>query len=305
MEKKLILQAVIIFSYFLVELIVGIIIGSNVLKADAFHMLSDFLAIIITLISNRISKKKNSNFTYSLVRSKVMGGVANGIFMVAVCINIFLEAIETYIEPDFDNLKDNINLLIIVGSIGLLINIIGIFLFHNHHDDSNIQGLFIHILSDLLSSVAVVVAGITIKFADSENVYYMDPSFSVGIAIMITYVTIPFLRNNIKTLMQYVPSNIDMEKLNNDISTLAYVRKIHELHVWKLDAKTMIGSIHINLSNSTNLEQKIIIIKDIFHSYGVHSTTIQPEFRDTCIEPTCNNDCNTNKCCLEDSTIVF
>lgn len=305
MEKRLILQAVIIFSYFLVELIVGIIIGSNVLKADAFHMLSDFLAIIITLVSNRISKKKTSNFTYGLVRSKVMGGVANGIFMVAVCINILLEAIETYIEPDFDNLEDNINLLIIVGSIGLLINIIGIFLFHNHHEDSNIQGLFIHILSDLLSSVAVVVTGITIKFADSENVYYMDPSLSIGIAIMITYVTIPFLKNNIKTLMQYVPSNIDMEKLNNDISALTYVREIHELHVWKLDAKTLIGSIHINLSNSTNLEQKIIEIKEIFHTYGVHSTTIQPEFCDTCIEPTCNSDCNTNRCCLEDSTQVL
>ena len=118
---------------------------------------------------------------------------------------------------------------------------------------------------------------------------------------MITYVTIPFLRKNIKILMQYVPSNIDIEEINNEILSLFFIKEIHELHVWKLDANKMIGSIHIILNNSENIEQHLIEIKNIFHRHGVHSTTIQPEFCETCIEPNCNIDCNSNKCCLKAS----
>jgi solute carrier family 30 (zinc transporter), member 1 len=118
------------FSFFVVELVIGNITNSLALIADAFHMLSDVISFIIGLFAVRIAKRRSSINTYGWVRAEVVGANINTVFLLALCLTILFDAIKRYIEPE--PIK-NADLLLIVGSVGLGINIVGLFLFQGFH----------------------------------------------------------------------------------------------------------------------------------------------------------------------------
>lgn len=129
------------FSYFVVELVVGNITKSLALVADAFHMLSDLIALIIALIVVRVAKRRSDINTFGWVRAEVVGANINTVFLLTLCLTIIFDTIKRYIDPEP---IENPTLLLIVGSVGLGINIIGLFLFqgfhsHSHGGDSNDQ----------------------------------------------------------------------------------------------------------------------------------------------------------------------
>jgi len=122
------------FTYFLVELIVGNITNSVALVADAFHMLSDVISLVIAIVAVRISKRRSDINTYGWVRAEVVGANINTVFLLALCLTIVFDAIKRFITPER---IERVNLLLIVGSIGLGINIIGLFLFQGFHGHSH------------------------------------------------------------------------------------------------------------------------------------------------------------------------
>jgi zinc transporter 1 len=122
------------FTYFLVELIVGNITNSVALVADAFHMLSDVISLVIAIVAVRISKRRSDINTYGWVRAEVVGANINTVFLIALCLTIVFDAIKRFLTPEV--IKD-VNLLLIVGSVGLGINIIGLFLFQGFHGHSH------------------------------------------------------------------------------------------------------------------------------------------------------------------------
>ena len=180
--------------FFFIELIVGIISKSLALQADAIHMASDFISLIVAIYSKNISNKtSNNNYTFGYKRSEIVGAFANTIFLISSCIFISLEALYKFI--DLDNAKvSNVIHLLIVGFIGLLVNIVGIVVIHFcsntehhhnheqnneirdregltsttieeggeteiHHISHNMKALFLHILGDLLGSIGVIISG--------------------------------------------------------------------------------------------------------------------------------------------------
>jgi len=117
------------FGFFLVELIVGYLTNSMALVADSFHMLSDVASIIIAFLSVKMSPKKWSKNTFGWARAEVLGALVNSVFLVALCFSILVESLKRFYEVEP---IENPKLLLVVGSVGLLINIIGLFLFHDH-----------------------------------------------------------------------------------------------------------------------------------------------------------------------------
>ena len=122
------------FGFFLVELIVGNITNSVALVADAFHMLSDVISLVIAIVAVRVSKRRSDINTYGWVRAEVVGANINTVFLLALCLTIVFDAIKRFFNPE--QIK-NVNLLLIVGSVGLGINIIGLFLFQGFHGHSH------------------------------------------------------------------------------------------------------------------------------------------------------------------------
>ncbi|CAF3553772.1 unnamed protein product [Adineta steineri] len=122
------------FAFFIIELVVGNITNSVALVADAFHMLSDVISLVIAVVAVRISRRQSNVNTYGWVRAEVVGANINTVFLLALCLTIIFDAIKRFFQPE--SIK-NVNLLLIVGSIGLGINIIGLFLFQGFHGHSH------------------------------------------------------------------------------------------------------------------------------------------------------------------------
>ena len=131
---RLIAMLSLTLTYFIVELVVGNITNSVALVADAFHMLSDFISLIIGIIAVRISKRRSDINTYGWVRAEVVGANVNTVFLLALCLTIIFDAVKRFIQPEP---IEKVDLLLIVGSIGLGINIIGLFLFQGFHGHSH------------------------------------------------------------------------------------------------------------------------------------------------------------------------
>lgn len=131
---RLISMLCLTLSFFVVELVVGNITNSVALVADAFHMLSDVISLVIATVAVRISRQRSDINTYGWVRAEVVGANINTVFLLALCLTIVFDAIKRFIQPEP---IENVDLLLIVGSIGLGINIIGLFLFQGFHGHSH------------------------------------------------------------------------------------------------------------------------------------------------------------------------
>ena len=118
-------------TFFLVEIIVGYVTNSMALVADSFHMLSDVVSLIVGYVALKYSKVGNhgGRYTFGWARAEVLGALVNAVFLVALCFSILVEALKRMVIPEG---IENPKLVLVVGSVGLFVNVIGLFLFHQH-----------------------------------------------------------------------------------------------------------------------------------------------------------------------------
>ena len=301
-------------GYFFVELVVGIIINSLTLQADAIHMLSDLIALSIGLYAFLISTKEATyQATYGWMRAETVGALMNGTFLLASCFFITIEAIERFRELDDleDTLGKEVDNLLIVGGIGLVINLMGICIFlsghhighsHGHQKMSlNMRGVFLHIIGDTLGSVNVIISGLLIKFLTPDERFLADPICSLVIVIIILINVVPLIKISSSILLQKVPKSLDLEVIRQSLSSIEGVLKIHDFHVWQLDDQRIVGSFHVHLLYESDFSLICKKMEEIMHHHKVCSTTIQPEFvfgndnlkclNTICVESPCQ------KCC--------
>jgi solute carrier family 30 (zinc transporter), member 1 len=231
----------------------------------------------------------------------------NGTSLVVIAFFMVVEAIGRFIQPSEINNPINI---IIVGSIGLVVNILGLVLFHKHHDhnhkhDHNLHGVFLHLLGDALGSIGVIITGICYATIPYDWKRYIDPIITILICAIILRTSIPLLRNSVKILLQSVPDGIDYNQIREDIEVIGGVLGVHELHIWLLVDKTSIATLHIKCLRGCDFMDVAQQIQDCFHKHNVHSITIQPEFVDSdedvdgeCMI-TCETKCRKHTCCKE------
>eukprot|EP00301_Raphidiophrys_heterophryoidea_P023962 c7634_g1_i2.p1 GENE.c7634_g1_i2~~c7634_g1_i2.p1 ORF type:complete len:709 (-),score=119.82 c7634_g1_i2:210-2228(-) len=304
-------------SFFLVELIVGLAIGSLALISDAFHMFSDLLGLVVGFGALKLSTSKNLTInTFHYGRAEVVGAIINAVFLLSVSIIISLEAIGRFFSPEVESLSKNGVTLLIVASVGLGMNIIGLFIFgghghshshggghdhghgHDHaeqerlvdshghqahasHGNLNIHSMFLHVLGDALGSVAAIVTGLVIWLSHSKYRTLADPVCTLAISAIICSSTIPLIRRSLPILLDSVPDSIDLEGLKDELLKINGVGAIHELHVWSISPSRVLGSMHVTLGTNTDANVVMIQMKMVCHKYSIHSTTIQPEFMDS------------------------
>lgn len=281
------------------ELVTGVRTGSLALIADAWHVMADELAIGVGFLSLYwVKKRRTKEATYGWARAEVIGALINGVFLMSVSVFIILSALERFFEPQ--ELEEPW-LIMIVGGIGLLVNLSGLFIFHGGHSHSgghshevslpdddfeieeiktknlNIHGVFLHILGDTLGSVAAISSGFLTWYFEWQ---YFDPILSLCIALIIIKSSSPLIKKCIMILLQKVPSYVDIDKLIKELLELDGVSNIHDIHVWTVRDYEIIATMHVafNHQNTTRYTYTVNQISRILHKYGIHSTTIQPEF---------------------------
>ncbi|XP_046431654.1 zinc transporter 1 [Neodiprion virginianus] len=329
------------FIFFLVEIGFGYFTNSMALIADSFHMLSDGLALVVAFLSVKMSPKKWSKNTFGWARAEVLGALVNAVFLVALCFSITVEAFGRFIEPEEIHEPE---LLVVVGVTGLLVNVVGLCLFHEHgsshghahgisrshnrlstlvgtddnenegqcrpptppvkrahghsHDagQMNMRGVFLHVLSDALGSVIVIVSALVVWLTNWSFKRYIDPALSLLLVILILKSVWPLLRESALILLQTVPTHIQVDAIQQRLlDNVDGVLAVHEFHVWQLAGERIIASAHIRCRNLSEYMKIAEQVKEFFHNEGIHSTTIQPEFIDyhdnSAVQETPTEDC--------------
>ncbi|XP_049299652.1 zinc transporter 1 [Anopheles funestus] len=153
---------------------------------------------------------------------------------------------------------------------------------HGHSHDSsqmNMRGAFLHVLSDALGSVVVIISALIVKFTDWKYKLYMDPALSVLLVALILNSVWPLLRESALILLQTVPTHIQVDAIQRRLlEKVDGVLAVHEFHVWQLAGDRIIASAHIRCRNLSEYMKIAERVKEFFHNEGIHSTTIQPEF---------------------------
>lgn len=257
------------------EFVGGILSNSLALLSDAVHNLNDTLSLGISLVARKISKKgANQDKTFGYKRAEIIGAFINLITLVLVALFLIKEGVERFFDPQpIDGFT-----MFWVAIIGLLGNFItAALLFKDAKNSLNLKSAYIHILSDGLSSVGVIIGGwLILKY----EWFFVDTILTIGIGVYILWHSYHMLRETIDILMQSTPNEIDIPELQSKIEGIPRVCGAHHIHVWRLDEHEIMMESHIVVEEKDIVEMEPIktMIKKLLHDdFGIHHSTLEFE----------------------------
>jgi cobalt-zinc-cadmium efflux system protein len=261
----------------LAEVVGGYLSNSLALLADAGHMLTDVLAIGLAYMAlGFATRPPTARKTYGWYRLEVLAALINGVTLVVMSLFIFWEAYERLLEPP----EVSTGTMLAVASIGLVANAFGLFFLHGHGGSLNMRGAYLHVLGDLLSSVAVVAGGVFMAFT---GIYLVDPILSVLIGIIIIFSAYRLLRESVDVLLEATPRGMELEEVGNAIAQVEGVIGVHDLHVWCLTSGLNALSCHVEVRTDTLAASDALLgrINEMLRGrFSITHTTIQMESED-------------------------
>ena len=274
-EKNLFITMALNFFISIAEVIGGILSGSLSLISDALHNFSDGIAIIITYIAMRLSKRpKTSKYTFGLKRAEILAAVINASTLIIISFFLIREAIERFYNPS----QITGSLMLIVATSGLLANVIGTFLLKKGSENNlNIRAAYFHLLSDAVSSFAVIIGAIFIIY---YKIYWIDPLLTILISLYILKETYEIVKESIDILMMSNPEGIDLDEIKNIVEKIPGVINIHHIHLWKLNDIETHFEAHIEVEDMQVSGTTVIqeLIEHALHDrYEINHTTLQFE----------------------------
>lgn len=280
-EKELKLAITLTLAFFFVEVAGGVISGSLSLLGDALHMFRDVASLLISLAAVKISRKPPSGLkTFGYHRYEILAAFLNGLMLIGVSFWIFYEGIRRLKNPP--EIKGSI--MLAVAAVGLLVNIIAALILHGS-EDINIKSAFLHVLTDTLSSAAVILGGVVITLTGAR---WVDPALAFTISLFILISSFGILKEALRILLEFAPSDIKPEEVLRDISSVDGVKDAHHLHIWSLCSNITALEVHI-LTDAKNIEEleriKSRVKEMLREKYGINHTTLELEWE------RCQQDC--------------
>ncbi len=272
-NSRFILGIILNLSFVLIEFIFGILYNSLALIADAGHNLSDVIGLAVAWgASILVTKKPTKNFTYGYKKSSIIGAQINSLILLVAIGVIIWEAINRFSSPPAVEGK----VMIFVAGIGVVINGITTYLFLSGKDtDLNIKGAYLHMLADTIVSVGVVISGIIIIYT---NAFWIDPTISIVIAVVILWSTWSLLKDSTKLSLDAVPDSINIKNINKYFKSLDEISDYHHLHVWALSTTETALTVH--LTKREEVTNDLLLQKvnhDLKEKFNIPHATIQIE----------------------------
>lgn len=241
-QKKLKWAALIIASFMFVEVIGGYISGSLALISDAGHMLSDFAALTMAFVASYVSQKTPDNGkTYGYSRFPILVAYSNALFMFAVIGWIVFKAIERMFNP----IEVLSTPMLVVAVIGFIINLIVFWILESgnkDHHDLNVKSAALHVLGDLLGSVAAIVAALVIMYTGWTPI---DPILSLFICVIIVKHSIPVLKKSAHILMQGSPELNEEDIKETLVNKVEHLNVVDHIHLWYQDDSMVMATMHV------------------------------------------------------------
>jgi cobalt-zinc-cadmium efflux system protein len=219
----------IILTFFIVEVIGGLVTGSLALLADAGHMLTDLLALAMAIFVGYLADRPATpERTFGFLRAEVVGAFVNGASLILVVGLIFREAIGRFLHPSEVEGAG----MLAVALAGLIANLGSAWVLSgSRRENINVQGAFLHVLADTLGSVGAVAAGLAILLTGWMPA---DPLASVVIGVLILWSGIHLLRQTVAILIQATPAHLDFQEIKTALEANEYVAEVHDLHIWSV-----------------------------------------------------------------------
>jgi cobalt-zinc-cadmium efflux system protein len=255
----------------------GIFSGSLSLLSDALHNFSDVLSLIVSYIANVLSKKEASvSKTFGYKRAEIIAAFVNSATLIVVAIILIKEAVERFINPQ----EVESDLVIWLSLLGILANGFSVFLIKKDADSNmNMKSAYLHLLTDMMASVAVLIGGLLMKFF---SLFWVDPALTLVIALYLIYMGYDLLKDSTKVLMLFTPHQINVNNIVEAISKIGPVDNVHHIHLWQLNENQVHLEAHIDFNEDITLSKFDTILEEIqeelYHNFGINHINIQPEF---------------------------
>ncbi len=276
-KRTLIISFAIIFIFMLVEAIGGFVTNSLALLSDAGHMLSDAFSLGIAALAFSVGgRAANERRTYGYRRLEILAAVLNGILLLAISLIIFIEAIRRIGDPP----EIATTGMLVIAIIGLLVNILVAFIMFRGgdvHDNLNMRGAFLHVISDMLGSVGAIIAALAIMFLGWG---WADPVASVLVAVLVLRSGYKVTRAGLDVLMESVPHDVDVEQVIESVRDVEGVLRIHDLHVWSITSGLNALSAHVVVDGDLTVAESGALLAELEHvleHQNIHHSTIQLE----------------------------
>lgn len=264
----------VISVFMVVEVVGGVISGSLALLADAAHMMTDAFALALAASAHWMSARPaNRRLHFGYRRLQVLAAFVNGIALVALMSWILYEAVRRAITP----IQVEWAPMLVIAALGLAANGVAFRLLHEAGEHNiNIKGAILHVASDLLGSIAAVVAAIVIWQTGWTRI---DPILSIFVAVLIARSALKLLRETTHILLEGAPQHIDSETLASDLANAApQVEDIHSVKIWQLTPDQLRLTLHAKLRPGAVSDEVLNLLKTrLEEKYGIHDSTIQVE----------------------------
>lgn len=255
------------------EVIGSILSNSLALMSDAGHVLTDGLALLLSLLAGLMAKKTaDFRATYGYQRIGILAALINGASLVVIAILILWEAYKRLQSP----MEIQTGIMIWIAALGLVGNLLMAWLLHKGHHDLNVRSAWLHVMGDTLSSVAVLVAGVVISFT---GFWLIDPLLSVFVGVVIVVSGIRVVKDALIVFLEMSPLGFHAEELAQGLMQFRGVLNVHDVHLWSIGHGIPAFSAHITTSE-TSLSQADELRKQIenyLKKAGISHTTLQME----------------------------
>ena len=274
-QRNLLIVLSITTVVMIAEVIGGLLANSLALLSDAGHMLTDILALSMTIFAIRFAQKPpTTSKTFGFYRLEILAAFFNGMLLFFISLYIFYEAYQRLVHPE--EIKGLF--MLVVAAVGLLANVVGIVILKKSAlRNLNVKSAFFHIVGDTISSGGVIVGGLVILYTGWNLV---DPLIGIFIGMLILRGAYNLVRESIDIFLEATPKDIDVEKMLDDLHKIEGVKDIHHLHLWTITSGIYAMSAHV-LIEDLLVSRSVQILQEIEGllqgKYGMEHTTIQFE----------------------------
>jgi cobalt-zinc-cadmium efflux system protein len=259
------------------QVIGGLLSGSLALLSDALHNFTDVLSLIVSYLANVLSKQKASiHKTFGYKRAEILAAFINASTLIIIAVLLIIEAIKRFQNPQ----EIESNLVIWLSLLGIIANGISVLLLKKDSEvNMNMRSAYLHLLTDMLASVAVLIGGLLMKF---YQMFWVDSVLTLAIALYLIFVGYDLLKNSFKILMLFTPEDIHVKDIIKEIQQLIDVKNVHHVHIWQLNENEIHLEAHVDFNEDISLSQFDVILQDIekllLYKFEINHVNIQPEF---------------------------
>jgi cobalt-zinc-cadmium efflux system protein len=260
------------------QVVGGIISGSLSLLSDALHNFSDVLSLIVSYIANKYSKKEASfDKTFGYKRAEIIAAFVNAATLLIVAVYLVYEAVVRFVNPK----EIESGIVIWLALLGIVANGLSVLMLRkNAKENMNMRSAYLHLITDMAASVAVLAGGLLMKYFDW---FWVDSALTILIAIYLIFMGYDLLKKSFRVLMLFTPEDINLEKLRAAVSEHPEIKNVHHIHIWQLNEEEIHMEAHIDFYEDISLSRFDIILNKVeevlYHDYGINHVNIQPEFK--------------------------